>query len=95
MVSQRCEAKKVPQLRICEIRELNIREQLSSQGTRECRVNVIGEGKFSSVHFSLSKADLTYWSSATRSWVEDDSWFDVWVGDDSNASLHGNFSAAS
>jgi beta-glucosidase len=52
-------------------------------------------GKFSSVHFSLSKADLTYWSSATRSWVEDDSWFDVWLGDDSNATLHGNFSVTS
>ena len=32
MVSQRCEAKKVPQLRICEIGELNIREQAEQSG---------------------------------------------------------------
>jgi beta-glucosidase len=44
------------------------------------------------VHFTISKDDRTYWSSATKSWVVDASQFDVWVGGDSTASLHGAFS---
>ncbi len=44
------------------------------------------------VQFSLGKDELTYWASATHSWVLDSAVFDVWVGEDSNASLHGNFS---
>jgi beta-glucosidase len=43
------------------------------------------------VQFELSKEDRTYWSSATRAWTEDPSQFDVWVGGDSTASLHGTF----
>ena len=41
--------------------------------------------------FSLSKADRAYWSAATKSWVNDVSQFDIWVGGDSTATLHGNF----
>ncbi len=44
------------------------------------------------VQFVLSKEDRTYWSSATRSWIEDPSQFDVWVGEDSAAKLHEAFS---
>jgi beta-glucosidase len=43
------------------------------------------------VHFSLGNDELTYWSTATKSWVEESAAFDVWVGADSNASLHANF----
>ncbi len=43
------------------------------------------------VQFALGKEDRTYWSSATHSWIEDLSQFDVWVGGDSSASLHGTF----
>ena len=43
------------------------------------------------VAFNLSKDDLTYWSSATQSWVRDASDFDVWIGGDSTADLHGSF----
>jgi beta-glucosidase len=34
---------------------------------------------------------LTYWSTATKSWVVEPATFDVWVGADSTASLHANF----
>jgi beta-glucosidase len=43
------------------------------------------------VEFSLSKDDLTYWSSAMRSPVQDASDFEVWVGGDSDADLKGSF----
>lgn len=43
------------------------------------------------VRFRLGKDELSYWSAAKKSWVEEPSAFDVWVGADSNASLHGSF----
>src|SRR5580658_7933505 len=43
------------------------------------------------VHFPLGNDELTYWSTATKSWVEEPSNFDVWVGADSAAQLHANF----
>jgi beta-glucosidase len=47
-----------------------------------------------SVQFSLGKDELSYWSSSTRDWVLDAVVFDVWVGEDSAASLHTTFSIA-
>ena len=46
------------------------------------------------VRLTLSKDDLTYWSSATKSWIQDASTFDVWVGGDSTATLHNSFAVA-
>ncbi len=43
------------------------------------------------VHFSVGSAELTYWSTAKKAWVQEASAFDVWVGPDSTASLHGSF----
>jgi len=43
------------------------------------------------VQFSLGKEDRAYWSAATKSWVNDVSQFDVWVGGDSTATLHETF----
>jgi beta-glucosidase len=43
------------------------------------------------VHFSLGNDELTYWSTATKSWVEEPADFDVWAGADSTAQLHANF----
>jgi beta-glucosidase len=43
------------------------------------------------VQFSLGKEDRAYWSAATKSWVNDASQFDVWVGGDSTATLHETF----
>jgi beta-glucosidase len=43
------------------------------------------------IHFTLGPAELRYWSASTHSWVNEASDFDVWVGSDSTASLHGSF----
>ena len=45
-----------------------------------------------SLKFVIPAAELTYWSSATKGWIQDPSTFDFWVGEDSTASLHGTFS---
>lgn len=52
----------------------------------------LAPGEIQSVRFTLTAQDRTYWSAATRSWVQDTAGFDVWVGDDSAATLHGAFS---
>ena len=51
----------------------------------------LGAHEKKAVHFSLGNDELTYWSMATKSWVEEPAAFDVWVGADSTASLHANF----
>lgn len=43
------------------------------------------------VKLTLAKEDLTYWSSATKTWIQDASTFDVWSGGDSTAELHSTF----
>lgn len=43
------------------------------------------------VHFKLGKDELQYWSPALKKWVVEPEEFDVWVGGDSTASLHGEF----
>ena len=43
------------------------------------------------VHFSLGKNELSYWSTAKKDWVEEPSVFDVWAGGDSSAQLHSTF----
>ncbi|MET0251255.1 MAG: glycoside hydrolase family 3 C-terminal domain-containing protein, partial [Novosphingobium sp.] len=48
-------------------------------------------GETRTVRFALTPNDLRYWSSATRSWVQDTSMFDVWIGGDANAALAGSF----
>jgi beta-glucosidase len=80
-----------------EVVQLYLHQQYgtSSRPMRELkgfsRVSLLPNEK-KTVHFTISKDDRTYWSSATRSWVADASQFDVWVGGDSTASLHGAFS---
>lgn len=44
-----------------------------------------------SVEFTVNSADFRFWSAATNAWVEDASAFDLWVGGDSNATLHTTF----
>ena len=43
------------------------------------------------VHFSLGKDELSYWSTARKDWVEESAKFDVWVGGNSDAALHADF----
>ena len=48
-----------------------------------------GESKI--VRFKLGPQELRYWNAAVRDWVQDAESFDVWVGNDSTASLHAMF----
>ena len=42
--------------------------------------------------FPLGPDELRYWSTSQRAWVQDAAAFDVWVGADSTARLHADFS---
>jgi beta-glucosidase len=46
-----------------------------------------GQSRF--VKFRVGPEALRYWSSRTKTWVEEAATFDVWVGSDSRATLHG------
>ncbi|HZW91496.1 MAG TPA: beta-glucosidase BglX [Candidatus Eremiobacteraceae bacterium] len=48
-------------------------------------------GSKSAVHFTLGQDELQFWSPTERKWVVEPEQFDVWVGEDSSASLHGDF----
>jgi beta-glucosidase len=43
------------------------------------------------VHFTLGKDELQFWSPMQKKWIVEPEQFDVWVGDDSGAALHGEF----
>jgi len=43
------------------------------------------------VHFALGKDELQFWSPTQKKWVVEPEQFDVWVGGDSSAALHGEF----
>lgn len=43
------------------------------------------------LHLSIGKDELTYWSTAKKSWTQEPSTFDIWLGPDSTASLHATF----
>jgi beta-glucosidase len=79
-----------------EVAQLYIHQQYgsTSRPVRELkgfeRVTLAAHEK-KTVHFSLGDDELTYWSTATKSWVEEPAGFDVWVGADSTAQLHANF----
>ena len=48
-------------------------------------------GEKRTVRFTLGRQELQFWSPATRQWVVEPEQFDVWVGADSAATLHGEF----
>jgi beta-glucosidase len=48
-------------------------------------------GEKRTIHFKLGKDELKFWSPASKTWVVEPKQFDVWVGEDSNATLHGEF----
>jgi beta-glucosidase len=43
------------------------------------------------VHFTLAKDELQFWSPIEKKWTVEPEQFDVWLGEDSNAKLHGEF----
>lgn len=51
----------------------------------------LAPGEKKTVHFTLGKDELTYWSPSLKTWVVEPAVFDVWVGEDSTATLHANF----
>lgn len=51
----------------------------------------LAPGEKKTVHFTLGKDELTYWSPSVKGWVLESAVFDVWAGDDSTATLHANF----
>ena len=53
------------------------------------RVTVPAQG-WKTVHMSLGKEELSYWSTVKRDWVESGV-FDIWVGGNSEALLHSAF----
>jgi beta-glucosidase len=48
----------------------------------------LSPGEKQTVTFTLGPDELRYWSTSRRGWVQDAEAFDVWVGSDSNATLH-------
>jgi beta-glucosidase len=51
----------------------------------------LAAGETKTVRFKLGPNELRYWSAAMRDWVQEAETFDVWVGNDSTASLHATF----
>jgi beta-glucosidase len=51
----------------------------------------LAPGEKKTVHFSLGKDELKFWSPQARAWVVEPEEFDVWVGGDSKAPLHAEF----
>jgi beta-glucosidase len=51
----------------------------------------LGAGEKKTVRFTLGKSELMYWSGASKSWVQEPTTFDVWVGADSSAQLTTTF----
>jgi beta-glucosidase len=80
-----------------EVAQLYIHQQYgsASRPVRELkgfeRV-ALAPGERKTLHFSLGKDQLAYWNSAKQDWVFDVSTFDVWVGSNSDADLHSQFS---
>jgi len=54
------------------------------------RVN-LAAGEKQTIHFTLGPEELRFWSPAKKEWVVEPEQFDVWVGADSTAKLHGEF----
>ena len=48
-------------------------------------------GETKTVDFQLGPDELHYWSTNTGAWIQDAAVFDVWVGSDSQATLHAEF----
>jgi beta-glucosidase len=51
----------------------------------------LAPGQKKTVRFTLGKAELTYWSSAVKGWVQGPATFDIWAGGDSSATLTTTF----
>ena len=48
----------------------------------------LAPGETKTVRLKLGPEELRYWNAASRDWVQEAETFDLWVGNDSTASLH-------
>jgi beta-glucosidase len=48
-------------------------------------------GEKKTVHVTLGKSELSYWSAQSKGWVQEAENFDLWVGTDATAKLHTTF----
>ena len=51
----------------------------------------LAAGEVKTVRFKLGPDELRYWNASTKAWMQEAEMFDVWVGNDSSASLHSTF----
>ena len=51
----------------------------------------LAAGEKQTLHFNVGKDELQFWSPVSKQWVVEAQQFDVWVGGDSTAKLHGQF----
>ena len=51
----------------------------------------LAAGETKTARFKLGPDELRYWNASTKAWVQEAENFDVWVGNDSSASLHSTF----
>jgi beta-glucosidase len=51
----------------------------------------LGAGAKQTLHFKLGPDELQFWSPPKKEWVVEPEQFDLWVGEDSTAKLHGEF----
>lgn len=51
----------------------------------------LAPGETKTLRFPLGKDELEFWSPQTKAWGVEPSEFDIWVGEDSTASLHAEF----
>jgi beta-glucosidase len=51
----------------------------------------LAPGEKRAVSFTLDNDRLSFWSPETKQWVVEPATFDIWIGEDSTATLHGYF----
>jgi beta-glucosidase len=51
----------------------------------------LAAGETQTVRFKLGRDELRYWNASAKDWKQEAENFDVWVGNDSSASLHSTF----
>lgn len=55
----------------------------------------LAAGEKKTLHFSLGKGELGFWSPQTKTWGVEASTFDIWAGEDSTAKLHSELEVTS
>lgn len=86
--SGKCDSDEVIQLYIHQRYGTAIRPIREMKGFKRLHVKA---GQSEKVSFTLSPRELRYWNAAVKTWVNDATHFDIWVGGSSAAELHAEF----